>query len=117
MAKLLIIEDNKMLQKSYSRMFKDHELEFVASGAAAIDLLSNKEYDLIVSDGDLEGPLTGVDVWKWAKRERSDLLVKFLFCSGSIDVEKFCKQFGIPFCEKGDVAPVQTLVNHMLEVQ
>lgn len=116
MAKLLIIEDNKMLQKSYKRMLKQHEVEIVSTGLEAIQLLEGGQYDLIISDGDLEGPLSGSDVWLWAKRERHDLIAKFMFCSGNTDIEKFCTEKGIPFCEKGDTAPVKELINKMLEV-
>ncbi len=115
MAKFLIIEDNKMLHKMYRRLFKEHDLEFVETGLGAMNLLKEGQYDLIISDGELEGPLTGADVWMWAKREKSELIEKFFFCSGNVDIAKFCEDFGIPYCDKGDTQPIKEMVSKMLE--
>lgn len=116
MAKLLIIEDSELVQKTYKRMFKTHEIQFVTTGLGAIQLLENGQYDAVISDGDLEDQLSGLDVWLWVQNNRKDLLPKFIFCSGNIHIGEYCEKQGIPFNDKSEPKALIETVNKMLEV-
>lgn len=117
MANILVIEDDKLLQKSYRRMLRDHNLNVVDSGLEAMQLLERGKFDLVISDGDLRGSLSGIDVWKWVSNHRTDLLPKFIFCSGSMEVEKFCEKGNILFNDKTDPLALVERVNSLLEAR
>ncbi len=117
MAKILIIEDSELVQKTYKRLLRDHELTIVDTGLAAMQLLESETFDVIISDGDLEGPLGGADVWAWVQNNRRDLIPKFMFCSGNGAIEKLSERWGIPYNDKTDPRAILTIVNNILEVQ
>lgn len=113
MAKILIVEDNEQLHRMYRRQLRDHDLQIVVNGLKALELLEEGQYDLVISDGELEGPLTGVDIWEWVRAHRQDLLPKFILCSGSIEIAKFAESKGIKFNGKdSDLFPT---ITNMLE--
>lgn len=105
MAKILLIEDSEMLQKSFRRVLRDHDLVVVSTGLDALQQLEVGQFDLVISDFDLEGPLNGEDVYLWVQTNRPDLLKRYIFCSANSRSEDICKRDGIPYLEKGDTTP------------
>lgn len=100
MAKVLFIEDDATVQRALSRVLKHHELTIVDRGTEAIVLLAENEYDLIISDYDLKGNLTGEDVYLWVRNERPHMASRYVFCAGSSRAETLCQAEGIPYVEK-----------------
>lgn len=116
MASILVIENDKLLQKAFRRMLKDHEVTMVATGLEAIAALEDGKFEAVVSDYDLDGPLTGNDVWKWVEVNRLDLIKRYGFCSGNEDAERLCKRAQIPYVDKpASTAQIQALVATLLK--
>lgn len=108
MANILIIENDKQLQNAFRRMLRgEHVVTIVAEGTEALALLSDTPFDAVVSDYDIDGPLTGEDVWIWVKANKPELVDKYIFCSGNTGVEDMCSAAGIPCllkpCSRSDI--------------
>lgn len=88
--RVLIIENDALLQRSLDRLlrrwFKNADIWTADNGQLAINSL-DEQFDLIISDYDLNGPLTGGDVLSWIRKRRPDLVERFVFLSGNPIVE------------------------------
>ena len=102
MSRVLVIEDDKQLQKVMVRMVRTggHEVEAVSTGLEALAKLSDTIYDIVISDYDLEGPLTGEDVYHWVKANLPSLRHKYIFCSANDKSALLCKVSGLVYLEK-----------------
>lgn len=69
MIKLLIIEDELLIQQSLKKLFeiKGYKVDTSASGKVAIDLILNNDYDRIISDLMLND-ISGFDVIEESKK-------------------------------------------------
>lgn len=93
--RILIIEDNPMIQRGYQRllnkMFARPDIWVADNADLAIGMLmqddSARPIDLIISDYELADATTGVDVFEWIKLHRPDLLVRFIFISANEEVK------------------------------
>jgi CheY-like chemotaxis protein len=117
MANILYIEDDPVVQRSASRFLRGHKVEIVGQGTQALILLSEgMPFDVIVSDYDLEGSITGEDVYLWVKSNRPELVNKYIFCSGNDRFEEKCVAAGIRFLKKPcSVTQIRTTINSVLE--
>lgn len=116
MADILVIENDKLLQKALRRMLRGHAVVMVATGLDAIALLEDVEFDMVISDYDLDGPLTGEDVLKWVRLNKPDLVSKYTFCSGNEDkMERLQREASVQYLLKPATAEqVQALIKTVL---
>jgi CheY-like chemotaxis protein len=89
---VLLIEDDPKLQATTSRMIKkvlpdSHVVVADNADAAIADLKNHENVVVIVSDYDILGDKTGLDVFRWVQANRPDLVGRYLFFSGNTDVE------------------------------
>jgi CheY-like chemotaxis protein len=96
MANILLIENDARIQKIFKSVLKAHKITAVATGLAALEQLEEGKFDIVISDYDLDGPLSGEDVWLWVKNNRPDMTERYMFCSGNDKVETLCSDAGIP---------------------
>ncbi len=87
-AQVLLLEDDPALQKSTSRMLKKifgNPTIYVADNvASAIGTLEVHDIKLIVSDVDVLGPRSGIDLFRWVKANRPDLIDRYIFFTGNM---------------------------------
>ena len=64
MAKLLLIEDDVSVQKYFSALVSrmGHTLEVASDGSTGLELLSDEEIEIILTDLNLDGPPSGMDL-------------------------------------------------------
>lgn len=95
--KVLLIEDNVYLQRTFSRMIRvfygaSSHVQIVDSADGAIqailDSVIDHQFDVVISDYNLVGAKTGADVLNWIKEHTPHLERRFLFLSGNPDVKK-----------------------------
>jgi CheY-like chemotaxis protein len=82
-ARLLLVDDEPMILRLFTRLLKDRcQLEAVDGGAAAADLLSrDRAFDLILCD--LQMPeRDGISVYDAVERLEPALLSRFVFTTG-----------------------------------
>jgi CheY-like chemotaxis protein len=89
---VLLIEDDPKLQATTSRMIRkvlpdSHVVVADNADAAIADLQNHANVVVIVSDYDILGDKTGLDVFRWVQANRPDLVGRYLFFSGNTDVE------------------------------
>ena len=54
----------------------------VGTGAEAIDLLRQREFDLVVTDLKMPGGVSGEDLFRWAQAHRPAAAEHFVFVTG-----------------------------------
>jgi CheY-like chemotaxis protein len=83
---VLVIEDDKQLQKAYPRMLRKMyptaEVFVVDNYVAAVGYLESHPIKLVISDVDIVGQKTGIDVFAWVKAHRPHLVDKYVFVTG-----------------------------------
>lgn len=101
MARILVIEDEVPIQKIWQRALKEHQLTVVSSGSAAIEALDQKElFDIVISDHNIEGGMTGIDVYLFAFTKAPAYNSRYIFCSANNKAKAFAESQGITFFEK-----------------
>jgi hypothetical protein len=83
----LILEDDLQLQKAMGRWIakilgKNVRLVTADNVDAAIANLSVHDVDLIVSDVDVLGDKSGVDLFEWVRQHQPDLVDRYIFFTG-----------------------------------
>jgi response regulator RpfG family c-di-GMP phosphodiesterase len=88
---VLLLEDNQQLQRVTTRLirsaFADAAVSVTDTCAKAIALLQHECFDFIVSDFEVLDA-TGDKVLRWVREMRPQLVARFVFFSGSLDLEK-----------------------------
>jgi CheY-like chemotaxis protein len=83
---VLVIEDDKQLQKAYPRMLRKMyptaEVFVVDNYVAAVGYLESHPIKLVISDVDIVGQKTGIDVFAWVKANQPHLVDKYVFVTG-----------------------------------
>jgi len=104
--RILVVEDDILVQKSMRLTFSDQEVVFVASGEEAIEKLNSIPFNIMFLDIRLEGLLTGVDVLRDARTV--DPLLPIIMVSGLDDRSTIieCLELGaVDYVVKGSVTP------------
>lgn len=87
---ILIIEDQEEIQNGYKRllrsMFDNPTIRVANNADLAIGELALTDFNHIISDYNLIGS-TGADVLDWIKVHRPHLVDRFIFVSGTEDVD------------------------------
>ncbi|MBM4411515.1 MAG: response regulator transcription factor [Chloroflexi bacterium] len=84
-ARILVVDDEPTMREVVGQMVQDGGAEAVSvgSGEAALDLLRNADFDLVILDVGLPG-ISGFDTLR-SIRERSDIPVMIVTGAGSLD--------------------------------
>lgn len=102
---ILHIEDDETIRKTIERilhrMFPASNIIGAASGEDALQALQeDPNYDLVISDWDIDGYVNGGDVFAWVREHEPKLLKRYIFLSGNMDAKEMCSMADIPFIEK-----------------
>lgn len=84
---ILVVEDDKDLKKMYPRLirkiFPAAEVSVVDNYHAAIGYLeSHPDIGYVISDVNIIGQKTGIDVFEWVQANRPELVDKYVFVTG-----------------------------------
>lgn len=83
---VLVVEDEETLQKLYPkairRMFPPAKVFVVDNYDAAIGYLKTHDIKLVISDVDIVGDRSGIDVFEWVKANQPHLVDKYVFVTG-----------------------------------
>lgn len=84
---VLLIEDEPSKQVSTTRMIKKlyptAQVIISDNGPAAIANLETHDVKLVISDVDILGPMSGVDVFRWVRLHQPHLVDGYVFFSGN----------------------------------
>ena len=86
MKKVLVVDDQPCIRRTLGRILRDAGIacEFASEVSEAISLVCTHAYDLVLSDIDMPGDKTGVDLVRWLRSEMPELPV--VVVSGVSDV-------------------------------
>jgi len=83
---VLVIEDDESLQKMYPRIIRrvlpTAKIHIVDNYTAALGYLETRDIKLVISDVDLVGHRTGVDVFEWVRQHQPHLVDRYVFVTG-----------------------------------
>jgi CheY-like chemotaxis protein len=89
---VLLIEDEPMQQKSTSRMirkiFPNVEIVLADNADAAIANLQHHQFVHVVSDVDILGDKSGIDVFRWVEANQPDMVDRYTFFTGNTYAEQ-----------------------------
>ena len=102
--KVLIVDDEPAIRNILARILanKGHDAQTVASGKAALAILQNRGYDLLVADLKMSG-ISGIDLYEVLKRKQPDMAAKTVFITGDTMTEEtseFLNSTGRPYLAK-----------------
>lgn len=89
---VLLVEDEPANQVNTSKMirgiFPTAHIVVADNGEAAIEDLKVHDFKLVVSDVDILGQMSGIDVFEWVKANQPHLIDKFMFFTGNVLAEQ-----------------------------
>ncbi len=101
--RILVIDDEPLVLRSFSRMLRDHEVVTALGGEEGIRVLAGAtDFDVILCDLMMPG-VDGSQVFECVAARGPELRRKFVFCSGgafSTRVTEFLKENAPPLLEK-----------------
>ena len=102
---VLVVEDEPSVM-AFLRLALERHGYAVASaetGVRALEMLSARAYDGVISDMRTPGGVDGADVWAWIAAHRPEMLNKVIFVTGDIVNEETAatlRRTQAPFVEK-----------------
>lgn len=85
--KILLVEDELSVSRIQEKILTQppcsHKVDVASSGAMAIQMYSQKKYDLVSLDYILPGDKNGMDIYQWIRQQNRTIPV--LFISGNIE--------------------------------
>lgn len=109
--RILVVDDEPSVRESIQIMLdgQGHQVDFVTSGAEALDRRPTENYDVTVTDYRMTG-MTGLDLAKELKRRRPGHSVILMSGSPPIDSGGFCdavllKPFSVSDLREAVVSP------------
>jgi two-component system response regulator FlrC len=87
MANILIVDDEEGIREFLADALADdgHDIATAPDGLAAVALLHDRAFDLMITDLRMPGALDGVDLLRKAKADQPDIEVIVLTAYGSVD--------------------------------
>ncbi len=87
MASILIVDDEKGIREFLVEALRDdgHQTHDAADGEAALRLLDERAFDVMVTDLRLPGPADGMDLLRKARADAPDMEVILLTAYGTVD--------------------------------
>jgi len=110
--KVLIVDDEPAIRNILARILsnKGHQAQTVSNGKAALAMLHEKGYDLLVADLKMSG-VSGIDLYQTLKKKRPDMADRTVFITGDTMTEEtndFLASSGRPYLAK-PFTPVEFL--------
>ena len=102
-ASILLVEDHSLSRQNVARFFDSfgYEVYQAGDGKEAIALLSSTKFDVIISDLNLPGQITGLDILSSHRRNRcSDGGAILITAWGSAEVRTQAEALGAVYIEK-----------------
>ncbi len=117
--RILVIDDEPfVLELNLDALEGFGELETADSADAALILLTEREYDLIISDLRMPGALDGIGLYRWLSTEHPDLVDRIVFTTAdtlSPQAQDFLVHSGRPFIKKPyNIREYQAFIGKML---
>ena len=102
--KVLIADDEPAIRNILARILsnKGHQVHTVSSGKAALAILHQKGYDLLIADIKMSG-VSGIDLYRTLKKKHPDMADKTVFITGDTMTEEtndFLVSSGRPYLAK-----------------
>jgi CheY-like chemotaxis protein len=102
--RVLIVDDEPAIRNILARTLSSqgHQPQTVSSGKAALALLQERPYDLLVADLKMNG-VSGIDLYKILKKRCPEMADRTVFITGDIMAEetnKFLASAGRPYLAK-----------------
>jgi len=102
--KVLIVDDEPVIRNILARILsnKGHQAQTVSSGKAALAMLHEKGYDLLVADLKMSG-VSGIELYETLKKKSPDMADRTVFITGDTMTEEtndFLASTGRPFLAK-----------------
>jgi CheY-like chemotaxis protein len=103
-SKVLIVDDEPAIRNILARILtnKGHQAQTVSSGKAALAMLHEKGYDLLVADLKMSG-VSGIDLYEILKKKSPDMADRTVFITGDTMTEEtndFLASSGRPYLAK-----------------
>jgi signal transduction histidine kinase/CheY-like chemotaxis protein len=120
--RLLVVDDEPDIAGVLREILEQagHRVDTVDDGVAALKLLGQHAYDLVLSDTKMPG-LDGVTLYREIERRFPALCGRFVFLTGDVldrDKRKFLESTGVPCLVKPfEVQEVRRLVHRLLSTQ
>jgi CheY-like chemotaxis protein len=118
--RVLIVDDEPAIRNILARILsnKGHQAQTVSSGKAALAMLREKGYDLLVADLKMSG-VSGIDLYQTLKKKHPDMADRIVFITGDTMTEEtneFLASSGRPYLAK-PFTPMEFLemIEHALE--
>jgi CheY-like chemotaxis protein len=102
--KVLIVDDEPAIRNILARILsnKGHKAQTVSNGKAALAMLQDTGYDLLVADLKMSG-VSGIDLYETLKKKRPEMADKTIFITGDTMTEEtneFLASSGRPYLAK-----------------
>jgi CheY-like chemotaxis protein len=99
---ILLVEDDRLARANIARYFQNvgHQVEVAADGESAIELISRFPFDVVVSDLQLPGMVTGIDVLMQQKQASPTGTVVLITAFGAEEIKKQADAMGALYFEK-----------------
>src|SRR4030042_5561661 len=102
--KVLIVDDEPSIRSILARILsnKGHQAQTVSNGKAALAMLHEKDYDLLVADIKMSG-VSGMDLYQTLKKKNPDMADRTVFITGDTMTEEtneFLASSGRPYLAK-----------------
>ena len=102
--KVLIVDDEPSIRNILARILSNngHQAQTVSSGKAALSMLQDKGYDLLIADLKMSG-VSGIDLYQALKKKHPEMVDKTVFITGdtmSEDTNDFLVSSGRPYLAK-----------------
>ncbi|MEZ4268851.1 MAG: response regulator [Myxococcota bacterium] len=118
-ARILVIDDEPfVLELNLDALDGFGEIETADSADSALIMLTEREYDLIVSDLRMPGALDGIGLYRWLSAEHPELVERIVFTTAdtlSPQAQDFLVHSGRPFIKKPyNIRDYQAFIGKML---
>ncbi len=102
--RVLIVDDEPAIRNILARILanKGHKAQTVSNGKAALAILQNRGYDLLIADIKMSG-VSGVDLYETLKKKCPDMAARTVFITGDTMTEEtseFLNSTGRPYLAK-----------------
>jgi DNA-binding NtrC family response regulator len=83
-ATILVVDDEPAQRQFLRAALRNHEVVAAASGEEALQLLSSRSFDLVISDQKMPG-MSGIELLQWIREQTPETPVLILTAYGTID--------------------------------
>lgn len=99
---VLLVEDHGLSRRSLARALElaAHTVYQADSGEAAVDLLSRRQFEVVISDLRLPGRINGLDILRQQKEKSPGTRLILITAFGSAQTQKEAAALGAVYIEK-----------------